>query len=333
MTTVKLNDGKAMPILGFGTARLFGEKGKKGIITALQNGIRHLDCAKVYGNEILVGKAIKESKIKREEIFITSKIWNDDKHPDNVEKAIRLTLKRLDLSYLNLYLLHWPLNWKKGTLGCEDNSFTVYDTWKKMEELVEKGLVRSIGVSNFSKNELLDLNKFGKIKPVVNQIECHPLMQQENMLRICTENNIIVTAWSPLGKMHPSIYHKNPTLDLLSLKYNCTKTQIVLAWHLKRGISPVPRSSSEKHILENIESTKICEKLVEGDMIAMKHLNTNQRLVRDWVGIFEDTPYFPYKIIGYFVLIIFKIFWFIFPNKFDMPYTPLRYFKPSLLDQ
>ena len=95
-------------------------------------------------------------------------------------------MKRLDLSYLNLYLLHWPLNWKKGTLGCEDNSFTVYDTWKKMEELVEKGLVRSIGVSNFSKNELLDLNKFGKIKPVVNQIECHPLMQQENMLRICT---------------------------------------------------------------------------------------------------------------------------------------------------
>eukprot|EP00943_MAST-04B_sp_MAST-4B-sp1_P005588 g5588.t1 len=331
-TTVKLNNGQTIPLLGFGTARLFGEKGKCAIITALKNGVRHLDCAKVYGNEVLVGKAIKESNVKREALFITSKIWNDDKHPNNVESAVRLTLSRLDVSYLDLYLIHWPLQWRKGTFGCEDDSYTVYDTWKQMERLVEIGLVKSIGVSNFSKNELLNLCKFAKIKPVVNQLECHPLLHQENIVRLCKDNDILVTAWSPLGKMHASIYENNPTLDLLSLKYNCTKTQIVLAWHLKRGISPIPRSSSKKHILENIESEKISKQLVEGDMVAMRHSNKNQRLVYDYVGIFEDTPY-PYKVIGYFVLIFFKILWYIFPNHFDMPYTPLRYLKPSLLEQ
>lgn len=333
METVTLNDGHTIPILGFGTARLFGEKGKLGMVTALKNGVRHLDCAKVYGNEVLVGKAIKESGVNRKEIFVTSKIWNDDKKPSNVEKAVRLSLSRLGLGYLDLYLLHWPLQWRKGTFGCEDNTYDVFDTWKEMERLVQLKLVKSIGVSNFSKNELLALCKNARIKPVVNQIECHPLFQQESMVKLCKENNILVTAWSPLGKMHSAIYKNNPTLDLLALKHKCTKTQIVLAWHLKRGISPVPRSSSQSHILDNIASTKIAEKLVEADMVAMKNIDKNQRLVYDYVGIFEDTPYFPYKVIGYFVLIFLKLFWSIVPNSLDMPYTLLRWFKPSFLKQ
>ena len=184
--------------MGFGTARLFGNKGKTAIKTALQCGVRQLDCAKVYGNEALVENAIREflqesPSVSREDIFVTSKIWNDDKHPANVEQACRRSLDLLGMDYLDLYLIHWPAQFKKGTFGAKDTSFTLNDTWKAMEALVDSGLVRSIGVSNFGIKQMEQIRSTCTYPPVVNQIEVHPQLQQERLVSYCKDQGILVT--------------------------------------------------------------------------------------------------------------------------------------------
>ena len=198
MGTFKLLSGHEIPTVGFGTARLFGNKGKAAVKTALTCGVRQLDCAKVYGNEALVGNALREfleetPSVSREDIFITSKIWNDDKHPANVLPACRRSLDLLGIDYVDLYLIHWPAQFKKGTFGAKDSSFTLKDTWRAMEALVENGLVKSIGVSNFGVKLIEELCAFAKVMPVVNQIEVHPQLQQERLVKYCKSKGILVT--------------------------------------------------------------------------------------------------------------------------------------------
>lgn len=193
-----------IPALGLGTAWLRKEAGKDALRAALGHGCRSFDCAKVYGNEALVGEVLKEavdsSAVKREELYIASKVWNDDHRPDMVASACRASLARLQLSYLDLYLVHWPVHWRKGTIGCPDSGVTMAETWEAMERLVDEGLVREIGVSNFGPKKLGELLQTCRIRPVVNQVELHPQLQQPALVKFCQDNKVTVTAWSPLFK-------------------------------------------------------------------------------------------------------------------------------------
>merc|ERR1712059_153006 len=175
---------------------------------ALKSGYRHIDCAAVYGNEAEVGAGIRASGVAREDIFVTSKLWNTKHHPEDVEAACRKTLADLGLNYLDLYLIHWPVAFERGDVAFpknEDGSLR-YDiethpttTWLAMEKLVEKGLVRTIGLSNFNSEQITDILKKGSIKPVTNQVECHPYLTQAKLLEFCKERDITLTAYSPLG--------------------------------------------------------------------------------------------------------------------------------------
>ena len=178
--TVTLNTGAAMPLVGLGTAHLYREKGRAALRDALAAGYRHVDCAKVYGNEHLVGEELTSAMtrlgIARDELFIVSKLWNDDHAPEDVAAACRRSLSDLQLDYLDLYLVHWPLDWRKGTVLCPGNT-PMIECWRAMEKLVDEGLVRAIGVSNFDESQLRELvdNVDVRLKPAVNQVELHPL--------------------------------------------------------------------------------------------------------------------------------------------------------------
>ena len=246
MKQIKLNNDYLIPTLGFGTFRIEeGEETVNAVYNAIKAGYRHIDCAAIYGNEKSVGEGIRKSKIKREELFITSKLWNDNKGYEETKKAFYQTLEDLGVEYLDLYLIHWPIAKKSRQNWIQANN----DTWKAMEELYEEGKIKAIGVSNFLKNHLEALMQDAKIKPMVNQIEIHPGLTQNETVEFCQKNGIVVEAWAPFA--NGQIF-ANDILKDISKKYNKTIAQITLSWLVNKNIVALSKSITIERIKENL---------------------------------------------------------------------------------
>lgn len=245
--TYTLANDVQIPCIGFGTWQTpDGETAINSVKAALKVGYRHIDTAACYGNEASVGHAIKESGVPREEIFVTSKVWNTERGYEKTLAAFETTMAKLDLDYVDLYLIHWPAaanqfeNWK------EINA----QTWRALEELYIEGKVKAIGVSNFLPNHLEALLEGVKVVPMVNQIEYHPGFMQAESVAFCKAHNILVEAWSPLGTGNVL---NNETLIMMAQKYSKTVAQICIRWVLQHGLLPLPKSITESRIIENTE--------------------------------------------------------------------------------
>ena len=288
MKTYKLNSGHEIPLFGLGTWKSDNEKElSEAVREAVNIGYRHIDCAKIYGNEKFIGKALNDAfnnnDVKREEMFITSKLWNDSHAKDDVIPALKATLADLKLDYLDLYLIHWPVCFKKGTMFPSSTdefialeNLPISETWLGMEKAVKEGLVKSIGVSNFSINKLEELDKTAKIKPAVNQVESHPFLQQTELLDYCDSKSIALTSYSPLGskdragfllnKDEPSLLD-NPVINKIAVKHNATPAQVLIKWQIQRNIVVIPKSVNPKRLKENYDA-----QFIELDGVDMKEI-------------------------------------------------------------
>ena len=238
---IKLNNGIYIPSVGFGTSLLMGETCEEIIKMAIKLGYRHIDTASAYENEIEIGRAIKESKVDRKEIFITSKVWKDSMGYENTIKSFEASLERLGLEYIDLFLIHWPSN--------KNNSLNI-ETWKALEKLYKEGKVKAIGVSNFLKHHLESLLPYCEVYPMVNQIEFHPGLTRSETVDFCKEKNIVVEAWAPLGK---GKMLNNEILINMALKYNVSTAQLCLKWCLQNGVIPLPKSENEGRMKQNLD--------------------------------------------------------------------------------
>ncbi|MGM9974544.1 MAG: aldo/keto reductase [Clostridiaceae bacterium] len=243
--TFTLLNGVKIPCVGFGTWRTpDGEVAVSSVKEALKVGYRHIDTAAAYKNEGSVGKAIKEAGIPREEIFVTSKLWNSEHGYETTLKAFEKTMEELGLDYLDLYLIHWPVpkihreDWKEATLS----------TWRAFEKLYKEGKIKAIGVSNFKVHHLQHIIDNCEIKPMVNQIEFHPSCLREDIVDFCRENNILVEAWSPLASGE---VFKVEELKTIAEKYNKNVAQLVIRWVLQKEILPLPKSVHSDRIKDN----------------------------------------------------------------------------------
>ena len=243
----KLNDMNTIPVIGFGTWNApNGEVAKAAVLAALKAGYRHIDTATVYGNEESIGEAIKESGIPREEIFLTTKLWNDAHGYEEAKEAIRNSLRKLQVDYLDLYLIHWP-----NPVAVRDRwEAANADAWRAMEEAREAGLIRSIGVSNFHPHHIDALMKTAKIPPATNQIYLSPSDQQEKVVAYNKKHNILSQAYSPLGT---GTILDNEVLKEIASKHNKSVAQVALRWSLQKGFNPLPKSVTESRIRENLD--------------------------------------------------------------------------------
>lgn len=266
ITNVKLNNSVKMPILGFGTYGLRGEVCQQSVADALSVGYRLIDTAKIYGNEEAVGKGIKQSRINRKELFVTSKLWVDDAGYENAKKGFEETLTKLGLDYLDLYLIHRPRGDVKGS-------------WKAMEELYKAGKIRAIGISNFDSNQLADLLSYAQVKPVINQIETHAYFQQGDAYNLLKKHDIQMQAWAPFAEGRNGLF-TNEVFTQIAKKHGKTVAQVNLRWHYQRGIVAIPRSSQKAHIVENLGIFDF--KLDSGDMKAIEKLDLNKTQFPEW---------------------------------------------------
>lgn len=261
-STVRLNNGVEMPRFGLGVFRAEdGKEVENAVMAALKNGYRSIDTAAVYDNEKGVGTGIKKSGVPREEIFLTSKVWNSDQGYKSTLKAFEDSLERLQTDYLDLYLIHWP----KGKLSVE--------TWKAMEELYEKGLIRAIGVSNFLVHHLEDFLPACNVVPAVNQVEFHPELIQPELLGYCQEKGIQPEAWSPIMK---GKVLNIPVLQALAAKYGKTPVQIVLRWDIQKGVVTIPKSVKPERIIANADIFDF--ELSDEDMAKIDRLDKSKRI-------------------------------------------------------
>lgn len=239
VTMVLLNNGVKMPRLGFGTLYLRDSIGINSVSKAIAHGYRLLDTAPIYGNEKEVGEGIRKSGIDRKELFITTKLWIDDMGYESTKKALELSMEKLGVDYIDLYLIHRP---RKG----------IKESWKAMEELYEAGKIRAIGVSNFTTEQLNELLSYAKIKPAVNQVEAHVFFQQLEAQKAMQKMDIQMEAWSPLVDSRNNIFD-NTVIATIGKKYNKSNAQVALRWLIQRGIVAIPRTSNENYMSENID--------------------------------------------------------------------------------
>lgn len=265
MNNIKLSNGVLIPQIGLGTFRSKDEDAYNAVLHALKIGYRHIDTAAIYGNEEQVGKAIKDSLVPREEIFITTKLWNSDQGYESAKEALKKSLERLDLDYIDLYLIHWPQTYQKAA-----------DSWKYMEEALNEGLVRSIGVSNFNIHHIEHLLLTANVKPMVNQVECHIGLQNHKLQQFCSSHNIYLEAYAPLMSHHVSELISNETLINIGDKYNKTPAQVAIKWLLQRDIIALPKSITLHRIEDNFNVFDF--ELKENDMDEIRKLNNARKI-------------------------------------------------------
>lgn len=262
---ILLNDGTTIPQLGLGVWQAKdGAEVKQAVSSAINAGYRLIDTAAVYGNEQGVGEAIRESHVPREELFITTKLWNGDQGYDATYKAFETSLSKLGLDYIDLYLIHWPVP-----------EFDKYvETWKAFEELKASGRVRSIGVCNFTIDHLERLLNESDVVPAVNQIELHPRLQQRELREFCEKNTIRVESWSPIGGSGGDLLD-DPTITIIADKHKKSAAQIVIRWHVQLGLIVIPKSVHEERIIQNADVFDF--ELDNDDMAKISALNTDTR--------------------------------------------------------
>ncbi|MBC2675488.1 aldo/keto reductase [Listeria booriae] len=259
--TKKFHNGQEIPLVGLGVWKMRDEKEAiEAIQVAIESGYRAIDTAKVYENEEYVGQAIREAGIAREALTITSKLWNADHGYDETLRAFDTTLKKLQLDYLDLYLIHWPV-------------LAYKDSWRAMERLYNEGLIKSIGVSNFHQHHLENLFATANEKPVIDQIEIHPLLSQKPLKAYLESQDIVHEAWSPLAQGGELL--TNQTLQRIADKYNITIPQVILRWHLNNGSVIIPKSVTPERIRANIDLFGF--DLAASDMAEIDALNKDER--------------------------------------------------------
>ena len=268
---ITLSNGQKIPQLGFGVYCIPPQETEKYVLEALKIGYRHIDTAHMYGNEKEVGSAIKKSGIKREEIFITSKLWITEYGEGVTLPAINKMLKRLGLDYIDLVLLHFPL---KDYIGA----------YKDLEKAYEEGKVKSIGISNFENKKFEELCDMAKIKPVINQIEFHPYFQQNDLKNRMDKYNTKLEAWAPLGHALTNIF-KEEIITKLSEKYKKTPAQIILRWDIQRGIITIPKSQNLDRIKENFQIFDF--ELTEDEIKEINSLDGKQNRIQDKEDVLE----------------------------------------------
>lgn len=266
MDDVALNNGVLMPMQGFGVFQIPDSAGCERVVSdALAVGYRLIDTASVYGNERAVGAAIRKSGIPREELFITTKAWISEMGYDRTLRAFKSSLTRLGLEYLDLYLIHMPFG-------------DYYGAWRAMEELYAAGRVRAIGVCNFEPDRLIDLCRNAKVVPAVNQVEIHPYTQQPEAMRIMQSLGVHIEAWGPLAEGRNGLF-TNPVLSAIGHKYGKSAAQVVLRWHLQRGIVAIPKSVHKERMAENFAIGDFM--LTAEDMAAIAAMDTGANTILD----------------------------------------------------
>jgi alcohol dehydrogenase (NADP+) len=305
MLTFSNND--EMPAVGLGTWKSQPGEVFDAVLTALKAGYRHIDCAPIYGNEKEIGQALQkafaEGVVRREELWITSKLWNDMHQKGKVIPALERTLENLAIDYLDLWLIHWPVVLKGGLKGVpkgEDfiplDEVPIAETWAGMEACVQQGLCKHIGVSNFSRQKIADLLSYAQIRPECNQVESHPFLQQTELLEFCKVENIHLTAYSPLGSRdRPSKGQDEPdmfeheTIKSIASRHQKTPAQILIAWAVNRGSAVIPKSTNPDRIRMNLEAGDI--QLSTEEMHAIAALDRHFRYIDGTFWTVEGSPY------------------------------------------
>ncbi|EAT32765.1 AAEL015002-PA [Aedes aegypti] len=297
-----LNNGHSIPPIGLGTYKITGSDGVAAIKSAVELGYRLIDTAFVYTNEQVVGQALREifsqgNGITREDVFVVSKLGPTFHRPEAVEKGCRLSLERLGLDYVDLYLMHTPVAARDSDDGNDrseiDDEVTPLETWKALEECQRKGMVRSIGVSNFNEEQLMEIVTHGSIRPVVNQVECSIGFHQAELRKLCNREEILIMAYSPLGKPKPGKKHvflDSSDLKKMAEKYGRSPAQISLRFLIEIGTIPIPKSSKTDRMKENLDVLSF--KLEETDVQALESLVKQQRsMTLDWLKSSKHYPF------------------------------------------
>lgn len=297
MKYLRLRNGDRVPMLGLGTWKSAPGEVYEAVQQALRLGYRHIDCAAIYGNEEEIGRALwaamEAGEVRREELFITSKLWNNAHLRQDVRPALEKSLEDLQLDYLDLYLIHWPVVFKPGIVLPENDEgylslsdVPIAETWSAMEDCVDEGLVRHIGVSNFSARKLGELLEQSRIKPEMNQVEMHPLLRQQGLKDFCDAQGVAITAYSPLGSRdRPAAFKEDLEPDLMLAdvirsiagKLDIAPAQVLLAWAINRGTCAIPKSVNPQRLKQNLAAADIV--LEPGDLRQIDSLDRHFRFI------------------------------------------------------